>query len=67
MKHLQKMSEGGRGAQPLAHARTQSLAMRFRTYEGMQVFLDLGVPGILILMVLAICIVGTAVWLWRKI
>jgi hypothetical protein len=41
--------------------------MRFRTYEGIQVFLDLGAPGILLLIVLAICIVGTAVWLWRKI
>jgi len=42
-------------------------AMRFGHFEGIQVFLNLGTPGILILIFLANCIVGTAVWLWRKI
>jgi hypothetical protein len=41
--------------------------MRFRHFDEIQAFLDLGVPGILILIVLAMCIVGMAVWLWRKI
>jgi hypothetical protein len=41
--------------------------MRFRHFDGMQVFLDLGTPGVVVLVLLAICIVGMAIWLRRKI
>ena len=51
----------------LARRARRASAMRFGHFEGIQVFLNLGTPGILILIFLANCIVGTAVWLWRKI
>jgi hypothetical protein len=35
--------------------------------EGLEALLGLGIWGVLILIVLAICTVVTAVWLWRKI